>query len=99
MSKHTEGPWDYTWGTHWTIRKRDSIKALAEVGSVGYMRDEDREEEEEANARLIAKSPDMVELLCEVLFSQTLAEDLEDRIEKCVAQALGPENMPKQRKT
>ena len=93
MSKHTEGPWEAHYlnavdRRYWFVRSPDS--AVADIrGS----------DNATANAIFIATAPEMVELLCEVLFSQTLAEDLEDRIEKCVAQALGPENMPKQRKT
>ena len=89
MSKHAEGPW--------VVDAELGYVTEFEHGDVvcDYTCGPFTDATNQANARLIAKSPDMVELLCEVLFCYRYADDLDDRIEKCLQEAMGPENMPK----
>jgi hypothetical protein len=63
MSKHTPGPWEieehYHFGYRWISGPEHS--QLAQV--VWCMEDEDRSPECEANARLIAAAPELLDVL------------------------------------
>ena len=98
MSKHTPGPWVVTRnGTDVQSVEDKMTGNVSKMAVCGWLVGK-ASGTENANARLIAQAPAMVELLCEVLFSYHLADDLDDRIEACLMQALGPENMPTERK-
>lgn len=67
MSKHTPGPWRttrFTGNKSWTIQRSDTHEALASVRTG------------EANARLIAAAPEMLEALKEARGWIELAEDM-----------------------
>ena len=80
MSKHTPGPWQVKdFSNHSRIVNGEG----REVACLPFWGDS----EDTANVRLMAKSPEMVELLCEVIFSYQWADDLDDRIEACLEKA------------
>ena len=97
MAKHTPGPWIVTSNGKEVQSVEDKMTGnVSKMAVCGYLVGKPAGIAD-ANARLIAKSPDMAELLCEVLFSHMQADDLDDRIEACLTAALGPENMPQKR--
>lgn len=63
MSKHTPGPWNVTTESFGRIYVstiiEGSVSVVAECWPVGYYKND----EQEANARLIAKSPALFDLL------------------------------------
>jgi len=71
MSNHTPGPWEieehYHFGYRWISGPGHS--QLAQV--VWCMEDEDRSPECEANARLIAAAPELLDALCYLLQTST----------------------------
>lgn len=84
-SKHTPGPWDVDEGDKSTIYELDAANPIAEVFS-------DRSaEENEANARLIAAAPELLDALTALL------DEAED-VFVCMADATGIDrhNLPPQ---
>ena len=56
MSKHTPGPWSYVGETHGFYVGKPGIRLAAVMGAGGV-------EEEEANARLIAAAPELLDIV------------------------------------
>jgi len=77
MNKHTPGPW-FTSRPHQTIYIEARIGGgmLQEVGAIGPTEGGPRQQE--ANARLIAAAPELLEALQGLLAGEEIATSLED---------------------
>lgn len=91
---HTPGPWKMFHDTDFQvdIYGHESKRATTHVASIWLGSNESHIHENKANARLIAKAPEMAELLREVLptllYERTYAErkELSDRVEALLAE-------------
>ena len=85
MSKHTPGPWGYAWAGGIALVFQ---KGEATIASIPY--DDDNEiPQVEANARLIAAAPDLLEALQGVLRVADRATVEFDAARAAIANAIG----------
>lgn len=91
MTKHTPGPWHHTGREFNDVRDSDDeLVAVALHLRVGQP--ERSVQEAEANARLIAAAPDLLEMLVEAAnFIQpyNVGQELLERIDAAIAKATG----------
>lgn len=71
-AKHTPGPWvAYDWGySHWGVqadRRKGSQNIGRKIAAIDNRAGQDAGPEEEANARLIAASPDLLDAVLQLV--------------------------------
>ena len=83
MSKHTPGPWSYIGNGDVVARSENYCGGEKDIASVFLTAND----EDEANSRLIAAAPDLLEALREVLNNPAGDYDASDGYENAVKQA------------
>ena len=86
MSKHTPGPWEYVGGNDFCVEinlPNDNIVSIdrGQRYSDAYVMSRD---ELEANGRLIAAAPEMLELLEDILNEVTLPSDISGDLKRLI---------------
>ena len=87
MSKHTPGPWKW-WTTHEGAHRINPHKGGLVIASCDTRNP--FSEEQEANARLIAAAPDLLEALKETLADGGLSGATRDLVREAIAKASEP---------
>jgi hypothetical protein len=92
MSKHTPGPWHVSEEWDGTSIKAGHFHVTHTIQSCGFHPDEEDKAVTQANARLIAAAPDLLEMLVEAAnFIQpySVGQNLLERIDAAIAKAKG----------
>lgn len=80
MNKHTPGPWSYKFNEAWS---RHEIDSVSKPFGNGICRLSDFDDAAEADARLIAAAPEMLEALS-ALVTHCAARDARDGLPACL---------------